>query len=104
MYKSDPRRTFDGTDHGAVAGPLLRISQVRDRVQVCGNEKAARVLPDAERGHLDLVIVDVAVEADNDSTDLHRFYSDIKPPHSQPGQRASSQTRSNQRWRSDSVE
>ena len=54
---------LDGARHGAVAGPLLRVGEVGDGVEVGGDELAALVLVDAELGVLDLVVVDVAVEA-----------------------------------------
>ena len=54
---------FDSAHHGAVPGPLLRVGQVRLGVQVGGDEMAAWVLADAQRGVLDLVVVEVPVEA-----------------------------------------
>ena len=55
--------TFDGAHHGAVASPLLGVCEVRPGVQVGGDEQAARVLRDAQRRVLDLVVVDELVKA-----------------------------------------
>ena len=63
-------RTFDGADHCTVAGPLLGVGQVRARIQVGGNEVAARVLADAQRRVLDLVVVQVPVKANHDCANL----------------------------------
>mmetsp|Transcript_14372 Transcript_14372/g.30332 ORF Transcript_14372/g.30332 Transcript_14372/m.30332 type:complete len:366 (+) Transcript_14372:154-1251(+) len=61
---------LDGAGHGAVARPLLRVGQVRHRVQVCHDELTARVFVDAKLRVLDLVVIDVAVEADDDGADV----------------------------------
>lgn len=42
------RAALDGPGHRAVARPLLRVGQVRHRVEVGGDELAALVLVDAE--------------------------------------------------------
>ena len=39
---------LDGASHRAVARPLLRVGQMRDRVEVGHDELAARVLVDAQ--------------------------------------------------------
>ena len=57
------RPTLDGSNHCAIASPLLSVRQVRPRVQVGRDEMAAWVLADAQRGILDLVVVDVPVKA-----------------------------------------
>ncbi len=72
MHCISGQRTFDGTDHGAIAGPFLRVRQVRDRVQVGGDEMAPRVLADAQCCRLDLVVVDAPVEAHHNRADLPR--------------------------------
>jgi hypothetical protein len=48
----------------------LCVSEVCDCVPVCGDEEAAGVLPDAQRGVLDLVVVDVAVKAHHHGANL----------------------------------
>ena len=63
--------TFDGANHGAVAGPLLGVGEVRARIQVRCNEVAARILADAERRVLDLVVVQVPVKAHHHCAHLH---------------------------------
>mmetsp|Transcript_8310 Transcript_8310/g.36764 ORF Transcript_8310/g.36764 Transcript_8310/m.36764 type:complete len:327 (-) Transcript_8310:103-1083(-) len=61
---------LDRAHHAPVTGPLLRVSQVGHRVGVGRDELAPRVLADAQRGVLDLVVVDVAIEADDDCGDV----------------------------------
>ena len=51
---------------GVEEGVLLRVGEVRHCVEVGGDELAARVLVDAELRVLDLVVVDLAVKADDD--------------------------------------
>jgi hypothetical protein len=48
----------------------LCVGEVCDCVPVCGDEQAAGVLPDAQCGILDLVVVDVAVKTHHHSTNL----------------------------------
>lgn len=61
-----PSRTY--TKHQLPAH--LCICQVCDSISVCGNEQAAWVLPDAQCGVLDLVVVDVTVKANHHRTNL----------------------------------
>lgn len=67
-YKGN--HTFDGADHGPIASPFLCICQVGDSIQVCGNEEAARVLPDAKASVLNLVVVYVLVKAHDNGAHL----------------------------------
>mmetsp|Transcript_66392 Transcript_66392/g.209915 ORF Transcript_66392/g.209915 Transcript_66392/m.209915 type:complete len:216 (-) Transcript_66392:342-989(-) len=62
------RAAPDGAHHGAVAGPLLGVGEVRDLIEVGGDKLATFVLVDAQLSVLDLVVVYVAVEADDDRT------------------------------------
>ena len=62
--------TFDGADHGPIAGPLLGVGEVRARVQVSRDEVAARILADAQRRVLNLVVVQVPVKAHHHRTHL----------------------------------
>ena len=64
--------TFDGTNHGPIAGPFLCIRQVGDGIQVGGNELAAWVLANAQCCVLDFVVVDVPVVAHNHCLHLHQ--------------------------------
>ena len=68
---------LDGTDHAPVTGPLLRVSQVRHRVGVGGDELAPRVFAYAQCGVLDLVVVDVAIEADDDGGDVGVVFHEL---------------------------
>lgn len=64
--------TFDGTHHGAVPCPLLGVREVGLGIQVGGDEEAPRVLVDAQLGKLDLVVVDVLVEAHHHCSHLRQ--------------------------------
>lgn len=56
--------------HGAVASPLLNLCQMCHSIQVGGNELASGVLPEAHGGVLNLVVVNVAVKANDDRCDV----------------------------------
>lgn len=62
---------LDSANHCAIASPLLRVCQVRLCIQVGGDEVAARVLADAERCILDLVVVDMPVESHDHCSNLY---------------------------------
>jgi hypothetical protein len=62
------KRSYEKTseNRGRLTCPLLRVGQMRDGVAVGGDEHAAGVLPQAQRGILQLVVIKIAVEADDD--------------------------------------
>lgn len=66
LAKASQRKTdAEETPTTKLTGPLLRVCEVRHSVAVGGDEEAARVLAQAQRGVLQLVVVEVAVEANN---------------------------------------
>lgn len=65
-------RTFEGAHHGPCPRPLLSSSQVLGGVHVGGDEQAAGVSQQAQRGHLQLVVGEAAVKAHHHGPDLRR--------------------------------
>jgi hypothetical protein len=64
------RAAFNSTNHGTVTSPFLGVGQVRHGIRVRGDEQAPRVFTNAQRGVLNLVVVDVTIETDDNRTNV----------------------------------